>query len=56
MFPYAEASWDVVDGAMFIGWGTALPGITTFIAAVICVAVLFIGQRAESAKAKQFDK
>jgi len=56
MFPYAEASWDVVDGAMFMGWGTSLPGITTFIAAAICVVVLFIGQRSETAKAKAFDK
>jgi hypothetical protein len=56
MFPYEEASWSAVDGAMFMGWGTALPGITTFIAAAICVAVLVIGQRTESAKAKTFDK
>jgi len=56
MFPYDEASWSVVDGAMFMGWGSALPGIATFIAAVICVAVLVIGQRSETAKAKAFDK
>ena len=24
MFPYDQASWDVVDGAMFMGWGGAL--------------------------------
>lgn len=56
MFPYDEANWSVVDGAMFMGWGTSLPGICTFIAAVICVAVLVIGQRSETAKAKAFDK
>ena len=56
MFPYAEANWDVVDGAMFMGWGTALPGITTLIAAVLCVLVLVIGQGSETAKAKRFDK
>jgi hypothetical protein len=44
MFPYSEASWSVVDGAMFMGWGTALPGITTLIAAAICVFVLVVGQ------------
>ena len=38
MFPYSEASWSVVDGAMFMGWGTALPGITTLIAAAILFA------------------
>ena len=56
MFPYEEASWSVVDGAMFMGWGGALPGITTAIAAIICVAVLVIGQRSETAKAKTFDR
>ncbi len=56
MFPYEEASWSVVDGAMFIGWGTALPGITTLIAAIICVVVLVIGQKSEAAKAKAFDE
>jgi Ca2+/Na+ antiporter len=55
MFPYEQATWDVVDGAMFAGWGTALPGITTTIAAIICVAVLVYGQRSEAAKAKRFD-
>lgn len=56
MFPYDDATWSVVDGAMFMGWGGALPGLTTFLAAVICVAVLVIGQRSETAKAKTFDK
>lgn len=56
MFPYDEASWAVVDGAMFMGWGGVLPGLTTLIAAIICVAVLVIGQRSESAKAKAFEK
>ena len=55
MFPYDEASWSVVDGAMFAGWGTALPGLATFAAAVICLAVLVYGQRSETAKAKRFD-
>lgn len=56
MFPYEEASWSAVDGAMFMGWGGALPGLTTLIAAIICVVVLVIGQRSEAAKAKAFDK
>ncbi|MEP0960403.1 MAG: hypothetical protein ABJQ70_03090 [Roseobacter sp.] len=56
MFPYDEASWSVVDGAMFMGWGGALPGFATFIAIVICIGVLVIGQRAEMQKAKKFDK
>ncbi|MGC1498302.1 MAG: hypothetical protein WA790_21025 [Sulfitobacter sp.] len=56
MFPYEEASWSVVDGAMFIGANTSLPGLTTLVAVVICVAVLVIGQRSETAKAKAFDE
>lgn len=56
MFPYDQASWDVVDGAMFMGWGGALPGLTTLIAAIICIVVLVMGQRSGTAKAKTFDK
>lgn len=55
MFPYEEADWAVVDGIMFAGGGTALPGICTAIAAIICVVVLIVGQRSETAKAKRFD-
>lgn len=56
MFPYSETTWEIVDGAMFMGWGGSLPGLATFIAMVICVGVLVIGQRSETAKAKAFDK
>lgn len=55
-FPYDEASWSVVDGAMFMGWGSAAPGLYTFIACVICVAVLVYGQRSETNKTKAFTK
>lgn len=56
MFPYEEASWSVVDGAMFMGWGGALPGLTTLVAAIICVAVLVYGQSTEAKKTRQFEK
>jgi hypothetical protein len=56
MFPYEEASWDVVDGSMFMLAGTAWPGIFTVLAMLVCVAVLVIGQRSESEKAKKFEK
>lgn len=46
-FPYESATWDVVDGAMFMGWGSAMPGLYTLIAAVICVLVLAVGNRSE---------
>ena len=56
MFPYEEASWSVVDGSMYILANTSAPGWFTFIATVICVVVLVIGQRSETEKAKRFDK
>jgi len=46
-FPYESASWDVVDGAMFVGAGGAAPGLYTFIAAVVCVVVLWKGNKSE---------
>lgn len=49
-FPYETADWSAVDGAMFMGWGGSMPGVYTFIAAVICVAVLWAGNRSEHAK------
>lgn len=52
-FPYEKADWSVVDGAMFMGWGSAMPGIYTLIAAAICVVVLVAGNRSEH---KQYDK
>ncbi len=49
-FPYESATWEVVDGAMFMGWGTAMPGFYTLIAAVICVGVLVYGNRSEHSR------
>jgi len=54
-FPYSEASWSVVDGAMFIGWGGSLPAITTAIAAVICLWVLIEGNRSEHKRFAKFE-
>lgn len=55
MFPYEQATWDVVDGAMFQLWGTSMPGFFTLIAMALCVVVLIVGQRSETEKAKRFD-
>ncbi len=52
-FPYDSATWDVVDGAMFMGAGSAMTGIYTLIAAGICVYVLWAGNRSEK---KQYEK
>ena len=46
-FPYESASWDVVDGAMFVGAGSFAPGFYTFVAAVICIVVLWKGNQSE---------
>ncbi len=42
-FPFAEATWNAVTGAMFIGAGGVAPGVYTFIGGVICVAILWYG-------------
>lgn len=46
-FPYAEASWDSVDGAMFMGWGTSMPMIFTLISVAVCIVLLWLGNKHE---------
>ena len=46
-FPYDSATWDAVDGAMYMGWGGGKPWTFTLISAIVCVVLLFIGNRAE---------
>lgn len=46
-FPYSEATWDVVDGAMFMGWGGSMPAIWTIVSVVICIVLLWIGNKHE---------
>ena len=53
-FPYDTADWSVVDGAMFMGWGSAMPGLYTVLAMVVCAAVLIFGQRTEVTKTAKF--
>ena len=55
-FPYDTADWAVVDGAMFMGWGSAMPGLYTVLAMVVCAAVLIFGQRTEVTKTAKFKK
>ena len=52
-FPYEGSAWAVVDGAMFMGWGSAMPGLYTLIAAGICVYVLWAGNRSEHKRFEQ---
>jgi len=46
-FPYDAASWDVVDGAMYMGAGGSFPLIFTLISAAMCVWALWSGNRKE---------
>jgi len=55
-FPYDEASWSLADGAIFMGWGTAMPGLYTLIAAIICGGVLAYGHVSEKKRSQHFDK
>ena len=46
-FPYTEADWELVEGAMYMGAGGALPGIFTFISILICIYLLWACNRVE---------
>ena len=51
-FPFDEATWNVVDGAMFMGWGSAMPGIYTALSAVALVVILVIANIKEQSHYK----
>jgi hypothetical protein len=60
-FPYSTSDWSVIfaddaSGVMFMGWGGAAPGLYTFFAAVICVAVLWQGNKTEHEKYNLVEK
>ena len=46
-YPFDQATWNVVEGAMFAGAGTIAPGLYTAIGVVICVVVLWMGNKSE---------
>ncbi len=53
-FPFDTAMWDPsTQEAIFMGAGTAAPGVYALIGIVICIAALVIGQAAEAAKYKK---
>ena len=45
--PFVSESWAGVDGAMDTGSGGVAPGVYTFVAGVICVVVLWKGDKSE---------
>ena len=49
-FPFEKGTWEGVSGAIFMGFGTATPGIFTLIAIVVSVVLLAVGQKTEAAK------
>tara|TARA_Y200000002_G_C22640189_1_gene646589 strand:- start:996 stop:1169 length:174 start_codon:yes stop_codon:yes gene_type:complete len=55
-FPYNEASWNVVDGAMFMGWGGVTPFFYTLISIIICIVVLLWGDAIEKSKYEEAEK
>lgn len=52
-FPFEEPTWEGVSGAIFMGMGTAMPGIYTMIAIAICIAALLWGNATEAGKYKK---
>ena len=51
-YPYAEATWDVAEGAMFMGGaaGSIAPLIYTLVAIAACIWALWSGNRKEHEK------
>jgi len=46
-FPYESATWDAVDGAMYMGSGGSMPWLFTLLSIAACVVLLWIGNRHE---------
>ena len=46
-YPYDEATWDAATGAMYMGAGGSAPMIYTLISMVVCVVLLWMGNRSE---------
>ncbi len=49
-FPYTEADWAVVDGAMYMGAFGSMPGIYTAISVLACIYLLWACNRVEKGK------
>ena len=40
-FPFDEATWNVVDGAMYMGAGGSMPAIFTWLSIAVCIVLLW---------------
>lgn len=48
-FPFPDASWDGVTGAMYMGAGGSMPLVYTLLAAAVCIYALWQGNKNEHA-------
>lgn len=46
-FPFEQATWDSVTGAMYMGAGGSMPAIITWISVILCLWALWAGNRKE---------
>ncbi len=53
-WPFDDPTWDGVSGAIYMGLGTALPGVFSVIAIGLCIAALAYGQAQEAASYKKY--
>lgn len=51
-FPFDQATWDAVKGAMFIGFGGPAPGIYTLLGVAACIVILLVGNKSEKERYK----
>ena len=49
-FPFENASWTDAAGPIFMGAGSAAPGIYAVLGIAVCIGALIVGQRSESSK------
>jgi hypothetical protein len=55
-FPFANATWEGLEDAMYMGVNSNATLIYTLVAAGICVFVLWQGNRGEQERYKQVEK
>ncbi|MEM5477579.1 hypothetical protein [Pacificibacter sp. AS14] len=53
-FPFEPAAWEGVSGPIFMGYGSALPGLFSVIGIGLCFAILIKGQMAEAKSYKSY--
>lgn len=52
-FPFDQATWNVVEGVMFIGANSAATGVYTLLGYIACVVILYIGNKSEKQRYKE---